>query len=150
MKVILFYIVSFITFFTSSVNANDSIEEALCKVDMSIELNLPKLVLVGTNVITFDSFQPSFDKIAEHYSAEIGGATLTLSIIPDSKNTQIKRTFQEPDEPIYEQLYDSVCMYENTIYAPNLIGKLVTEGLLILEIKPNVDEISTDLWVLYK
>ncbi|MCP4326430.1 MAG: hypothetical protein GY787_32275 [Alteromonadales bacterium] len=135
--------------FVIGCNANGSVSEDLCKLDAPLELNLPKLVIVGTDVVNIESFQSSKKVLAKSYSAELGGATLTFLVTSDSKSTDIVRTFQEPGEPNHNNVYKSVCIYNDTIQAQNFIGKIVDDGVLLLEKEPNVDGIPVDLWILY-
>ncbi len=135
--------------FVTGCNANESAMEDLCEVDTSLELNLPTLALVGTDVINIELFQSSKKGLAKSYFTELGGATLTFSVSSNLNTTNIKRTFQEPGEPAHSHVYKSVCIYNDTIQAKNFIGKVVDGGVLVLETKPNVDGIPVDLWILY-
>ena len=135
--------------FVAGCSANDVIGESACEVNTFSELDLPTLVVVGTDVVNIESFQSNEGRLGNNYSTEIGGAILTLSIISDSKNTNIKRTFQEPGEPIHTSLYELICISKGTLRAQNLIGKVVNDGILLLEKKPNVDGIPVNLWVFY-
>lgn len=143
-----FTVLPFLVFLTSC-NANSSVSKSLCKQDLSIELNLPKFVLVGTDVVNLENFKSSKKALSNSYITEIGGATLTFSITSNSQVISAERSFQEPGEPIKNSLYKSVCIYNDTILAENLIGKLVDDGILILEKKPDTEGIPINLWVLY-
>lgn len=143
-----FTVLPFLVFITSC-NANPSVSENICKQDLSNELNLPEVVLVGTDVVDIESFKSSKKALANNYVAEIGGATLTFSITSNSQVISAERIFQEPGEPIKNRLYNAICIYNDTILAKNLIGKVVDDGILILEKEPNADGIPINLWVLY-
>lgn len=148
-KAILSFTVLPFLVFIASCNANDTVNENLCKPDLSIEVNLPELVLVGTDVVNIESFKSSKKALANNYLAEIGGATLNFSITSNSQVISAERTFQEPGEPIKNSLYKPVCIYNDTILAKGLIGKVVDDGILILEKKPNTEGVPINLWVLY-
>jgi len=148
-NIISYFTVLSLLVFVTGCNANDSAKEGSCKIDASLELNLPTLVIVGTDVVNIELFQSSKKALAKSYSAEIGGATLNFLVTSDSNNTDIERTFQEPGEPIYSNVYKSVCIYNDTIQAENFIGKVVDDGVLVLEKTPRVDGIPVDLWILY-
>ena len=149
-KVIIYIADVMILVFVATYNANISAREGECIMDASFELNLPKSVIVGTDIVNIESFQSSNNMLFKSYSAEMGGAILTLSVISDSKGTHIERLFQEPSEPIHKIVYKSVCIDDDTIIAENLIAKRVMDGVLILEKKPNVNGIPVDLWVFYR
>jgi len=148
-KVISSFTVLPFLFFITSCNANDTVNESLCKPSLSIEESLPELVLVGTDVVNIESFRSSKKALANNYLAEIGGATLNFSITSNSQIISAERTFQEPGEPIKNSLYKPVCIYNDTILAKDLIGKIVDDGILILEKKPNTEGVPINLWVLY-
>jgi hypothetical protein len=145
-KVILYFGVLTLLMFVTACNSSGYSREDVCKVDTLVESTLPKLVIVGTDVVNIESFQSSNNMLVKSYSAEMGGAILTLSVISDSKGTHIERLFQEPGESIHKIVYKSVCIYHDTIIAENFIGKMVSSGVLILEKKPNIDGIPVDLW----
>jgi len=136
--------------YVASCSANESVEEGRCKVDLSLEPDLSELVLVGTDVVNIKDFEPYNASLSKNYSSEIGGAILTLSVISESMSVSIKRTFKEPGGVVHVSVYDSVCISNDVFGAQDLFGKIVSEGVLILEKKPNVNGVPIDLWVLYE
>ena len=133
----------------SGCSVNDSVGKIGCSVGLTPDNNLPKLVLVGTEVVSFDDFKNKSDNFLGHYSVEISDAILSLSITSGSMGYDIERTFQESGEAIHAKNYKSVCISKGIFSAPGLIGKVVNDGILMLEQKSNVDGIPVDLWILY-
>ena len=124
-------------------------EEGVCEANFSSEEDLPKSVLVGVDVVNIESLPANVGRLGSNYSAEIGGATLALSIVIDSKILNIKRTFREPGESAHTRVYESICVSNGILRGQNLIGRVVKDGILLLERKPNIDGVPVDLWVFY-
>jgi len=130
-------------------SATEQVKEPKCAVNSSSEQKIPSLVLIGTDVANLDSFKLNNASLGKSYSAELGGASISLIIKGGSSHTTITRTFQEPGVPAHSREYKSVCIFGGTLNAPDLVGKIINEGLLLLEQESNVDGIPTELWVFY-
>lgn len=130
-------------------SATEQLNEPNCATNLSSEQKIPHLVLIGTDVVNLDSFNLNSGNLGKSYSADLGGASLSLTIKDGGSHTAITRTFQEPGVPAQIKEYKSVCISSETLVAPHLVGKIINEGLLLLEKKSNVDGIPTDLWVFY-
>lgn len=111
---------------------------------------LPSLVLVGTDVVELSTFNLGLRELSETYQAEMGGASLGLTVSDQSKKKIITRTFKEPGENQLTSVFYPVCQSEELILAGDLKGKIVEEGLLVLEQKAEVEGIPSDLWIFYK
>jgi len=135
--------------FVISCNANHPTGEDLCKSDSFLEINLPRSVIVGTDIVNIEKFKLSDKQLAKSYSAELGGATIKILVTSNLQGTSIERVFQEPGEIIHNNSYKLVCISNNTMRAENFIVRIVDDGILVLETKPNVEGISNDIWVLY-
>ncbi len=111
---------------------------------------LPSLVLVGTDLVELSTFNLEPRALSETYQAEIGGASLGLTVSDQSKKKIITRTFQEPGENQITSVFYPVCQSESLILAGDMKGKIVEDGLLVLEQKVEVEGIPSYLWVFYK
>lgn len=132
-----------------SCSATEQLKEPICAVNPSSEQKMPNLVLIGTDVVNLNTFKVNNGSLGKSYLAELGGATISLIIKGGGSHTAITRTFQEPGVPAHTREYKSVCISGETLSAPHLVGKIINEGLLLLEKKSNVDGIPTELWVFY-
>ena len=148
-----FFYVLIILFISSSCSAqsNHGYSDQACDISFSSLEGLPEMVLVGTDVVELSSFKSAkVHKLEKKYSAEFGGATLTLKISQNKKNKGITRIFKEPGMKEQTTEYSNCCTKERFISADNLKGIIVSDGLLLLEEKPEIDGIPNDLWVYYK
>jgi len=130
-------------------SATEQFKEPNCAVNLSSEQKMPHLVLIGTDVVNLDTFKLNNVSLGKSYSTELGGASISLTIKNGGTHTAITRTFQEPGVPAHIREYKSVCISGKTLSAPHLVGKIINEGLLLLEKEANVDGIPTELWVFY-
>jgi len=130
-------------------SATEQLKEPSCAVNLSSEQKMPNLVLIGTDVVNLDTFKVNNGSLGKSYSADLGGASLNLKIEGVGSNTVITRSFQEPGAPAHNREYKSLCISGETLSAPHLVGKIINEGLLLLEQKSNVDGIPTEIWVFY-
>ncbi|GLQ33568.1 hypothetical protein [Litoribrevibacter albus] len=111
---------------------------------------VPKRVLVGTEVQNISEFYRANTEFDGAYSAEMGGATLDVTFFQQFSEFSLTRSFQEPGESIRKDLFPSVCQQGNFIFADGLIGSMTDQGLLIWESQQKIEEIPTDLWILYR
>lgn len=152
MKWTIFYVLIFL-FISSSCSAqsNHEYSDQACDISFSSLEGLPEMVLVGTDVVELSSFNSAkVHKLKKKYSTEFGGATLTLSISQNKNDRRITRTFKEPGMKEQATEYSSYCTKERFISADNLKGIIVSDGILLLEEKPEIDGVPNDLWVYYK
>ena len=104
----------------------------------------PSDVLVGTDVADLSSFKESDAELSGEYSAELGGATVTVSVTPNA----LTRTFQEPGTDPDQRTFQPVCRSGSELIADGMIARRVSEGLLYLEPSSDVGGIPADLWML--
>lgn len=152
MKWTLFCVLT-ILFISSSCSAQSDhvYSEHACSISFSSLEGLPELVLVGTDVVKLSSFRNAkVHKMKKEYIAEFGGATSTLKISQKKNEKKITRFFKEPSMKEEITIYSDYCTKERFISAENLKAIIVSDGLLLLEEKSEVDGIPSDLWVYYK
>jgi hypothetical protein len=133
-----------------SAKHSDSKTTGSCKTTLDRMGKLPKLVLLGTDVVDIAEFTPSTETPESHYVAEMGGAILTLSIESSDNTLNIHRKFQEPGQQPVSQAYHSTCSANEYIYSDSLTGKIVEGGILIFERNPNAEGIPDSLWVFFE
>lgn len=109
----------------------------------------PSLVLVGTDVVDKNALTLASIDLNHSYSTEIGGATLSLSIVASSNQLSITRVFQEPGEAQVTTTFYPVCLKNSLIIADGLRAHITDQGLLVWEHKTKVEGIPSDLWILY-
>lgn len=149
----IFFCLLTILFISSSCSAqSDSAHsEQACNISFSSLEGLPELVLVGTDVVKLSSFSDAkVHKIKKEYFAEFGGATLTLRFSQNRNDKKITRLFKEPGMKEEITIYSPYCAKERFISAENVKAIIVSDGLLLLEEKSEIDGIPSDLWVYYK
>lgn len=145
----LLIIIGFILFnLTSGCKAEPKAVGVDCSTDGTLGLTVPDIVLVGTDVVGFESFHKSQEQLSKTYSAEIGGAKLALSLDVHSEYLSIIRTFNEPSQVVNTRTYN-VCNTEDRLGSDQLHIRVVNNGLLVLETESKVDGIPDDLWILY-
>jgi hypothetical protein len=124
--------------------------EQSCNISFSSLEGLPELVLAGTDFVELSSFnQAKVNVLENEYSAELGGANLTLRINQNNNDKIITRIFKEPGMKEEITNYSPYCEKEGFISAENLKAIIVSDGLLLLEEKSGIDGIPSDLWVYY-
>ncbi|WP_097459883.1 hypothetical protein [Mangrovitalea sediminis] len=129
-------------------SAADS-DQTRCIVDTAAFKHLPRQVLVGTDIQQRSDFPAASAFTGKHYQAEMGGATLTLSIERDGRSLRVQRTYQEAGMAAAKRTYEAVCRQGDLLDGTSLKGMLVRGGLLVLETHSGVEGIPGDLWVLY-
>ncbi|MGF1688027.1 hypothetical protein L4C36_15250 [Photobacterium japonica] len=131
---------------------------------------LPSLVLSGTEIISVDDFTPVKEpsdptraKLIEKLSAtftnkqdvnhtyytEIGGAEIHLSVNGVLPYLTVQRQYQEAGQVVEAQVFRNVCYQDGMILAEDLLGRYVSNGLLLLEMQANTSGIPQDMWVFY-
>jgi hypothetical protein len=134
-----------------SAQSNHVPSEQACNISFSSLEGLPELVLVGTDVVQLSSFsRVKVDVVKKEYTAEFGGANLTLQINQNKNDKRITRIFKEPGMKQEINVYSPYCAKGGLISAENLKAIIVSDGLLLLEEKSGIDGIPGDLWVYYK
>jgi hypothetical protein len=137
--------------FSCSAQSDHVYSEEACNPSFSTLEGLPELVLVGTDIVKLSSFSNAkVIKIKKEYSAEFGGANLTLRISQNKNDKRITRIYKEPGMMEKATIYSPYCAKERFISAKNLKAILVHDGILLLEEKSMIDGIPDDLWVYYK
>jgi hypothetical protein len=119
-----------------------------CNKNISSDLSMPDLVLVGTDVVDIESFNKSKEQLSKSYSAETGGAALELSLDLTSEYLTIIRSFNEPGQSVNTKTY-IICNSEEELSSNELHIRVVNNGILMLENDSSVDGIPNNLWVLY-
>lgn len=152
MKRIFFCVLTILFISTSCSAQSDHVySEQACNTSFSSLDGLPELVLVGTDVVKLSSFSKAkVNKMKKEYSAEFGGANLTLRISQNKNDKRITRIYKEPGMKEEITIYSPYCAKERFISAENLKAIMVSDGLLLLEEKSEIDGIPSDLWVYYK
>lgn len=133
-----------------SAQSKDAPPKSACEVTFSTFDGLPTQVLVGTDIENIASFKASSSALEGAYHTDIGGAVLTIHIIQTEKGRTLKRIFMEPGKPEDAHDYFPVCISDGRLSADKLKGKIVEDGLLILEEQPDVEGIPDNLWIFYK
>lgn len=111
---------------------------------------LPTQVLVGTDIVDSSSLNTSSQVLKSEYSAEMGGAKLTLYVTQTDKGRTVKRIYQEPGMIEVVRDYSPVCFLDGRLSADRLKGKIVDGGLILLEERPDVNGIPNNLWIYYR
>ena len=119
-----------------------------CNKNISSNLSMPGLVLVGTDVVDIKSFNKSKEQLSKSYSAEVGGAALELSLDLTSEYLTVIRSFNEPGQAVNTKTY-IICNLEEGLSSDELYIRVVNDGVLMLETEPGIDGIPDDLWILY-
>ena len=132
---------------TSGCTANPVAVGIDCSKNVTSDLSMPDLVLVGTDVVDIESFNKSKEQLSKNYSAEVGGAALELSLDLTSEYLTIIRSFNEPGQAVNTKTY-IICNSEE-FSSDKLHIRVVGNGILMLETEPSVDGIPDDLWILY-
>jgi len=133
---------------TSGCTANPVAVGIDCSKNVTSDLSMPDLVLVGTDVVDIESFNKSKEQLSKSYSAETGGAALELSLVLTSEYLTIIRSFNEPGQAVNTKTY-IICNSEEGLSSDELYIRVVNNGVLMLETEPGVDGIPDDLWILY-
>ena len=133
---------------TSGCTANPVAVGIDCNKNVTSDLSMPDLVLVGTDVVDIESFNKSKEQFSKSYSAETGGAALELSLDLTSEYLTIIRSFNEPGQTVNSKTY-IICNSEEGFSSDELYIRVVNNGVLMLETEPGVDGIPDDLWILY-
>ena len=107
-------------------------------------LGQPSDVLVGTDIADLTSFKVSDAELTGTYQAELGGATVTVSVSDNS----LTRTFQEPGTEPNQRTSQPVCLSGSQLIAESMVARRVSEGLLYLESAPDIGGIPANLWIL--
>lgn len=133
---------------TSGCAAEPTNTEIDCSADIISDFSVPDLVLVGTDVVDIKSFNSAREQFGKSYSAEVGGATLALSLNITPDYLTITRIFKEPGQSANAKTYN-VCISEEKFSSDKLRIRVVNNGVLILETEPGIDGIPNDLWISY-
>lgn len=128
---------------TADVSSNAH-QPAQCEALSSEASDLPADVLVGTDIAELTSFKDSDADITGEYQAELGGATVSVSVASDS----LTRTFQEPDADPDRRTFHSTCISGSDLIAEGMVARRVSEGLLYLEPSSDVGGMPDSLWLL--
>lgn len=104
----------------------------------------PSDVLIGTDVADLTSFSQSDVRLTGEYGAELGGATVTVSISDDA----LVRTFQEPGTEPDQRTFQPVCRSGSEVIAPGMVARRVSDGLLYLEPSSGTGGLPSNLWIL--
>lgn len=107
-------------------------------------LSQPSDVLVGTDIMGLTSFKYSNAELTGAYQAELGGATVTVSV----SDNALTRTFQEPGTEPDRRTFQAVCLSGSQLIAEGMGARRVSEGLLYLEPSSDIGGIPSDLWIL--
>ena len=119
-----------------------------CSANSTSGLTVPNLVLVGTDVIDIASFNKIQGQLSKSYSAEVGGASLVLSLDVTPEYLTITRTFNEPSQVVHTKTYN-VCKSGAILGSDKAHIRFVNNGILLLETESGVDGIPNDFWILY-
>ena len=118
-----------------------------CNRNIPSVLAMPDIVLVGTDVVDIGSFNKSNEKLSNSYSAEIGGASLVLSMDLTPEYLTIIRTFSEPGKAVNTKTY--IISNSEEPSSDELHIRVVNNGILMLETESVVDGIPDEFWILY-
>ncbi len=110
--------------------------------------SVPPMVLVGTEVQNISEFEEASTGLDGVYTAEVGGAILTLTYI--KRSNQFSRTFQEPGEIQRTNHYSSACTQGEYSFVGEALGLNTEQGLLLWEPRNKIDGLPNDMWILYK
>ena len=133
---------------TSGCTANPVAVGIGCSKNVTSDLSMPNLVVVGTDVVDIENFNKSKEQLSKSYSAETGGAALELSLDLTSEYLTIIRSFNEPGQAVNTKTY-IICHSEDKFSSDELHIRVVNNGILVLETESSVDGIPDDLWILY-
>lgn len=107
--------------------------------------DLPQQVLIGTDVVELAVFDSS-SELEERYEGDFGGASLRIDLSGIDRDLRVLRVYQEPGELPFTTEHKNLCVQNGYIYGDNVIGKVVKEGILWLELNSGNEFLTSDLW----
>lgn len=117
-----------------------------CKIPADAFVKLPTEVLDGTDLVDIGSFKVS-SLSGSHFHTEMGGASLAIDIKTLNDFYHLERTYKEPGLTAMTSKYENVCVKAGHLYGKNIRGMFTENGILLLELKPDLEFISPDMWV---
>lgn len=112
--------------------------------------DLPTMVLDGTDVAELAAFttEPVDAADAGRYSADQGGATVTLTLEKTADGWSVARDFAEPGMPPMERDVTATKRGDGSLATDDgtVVIRAISDGLLLREEDP-ADLIPSDLWI---
>lgn len=108
--------------------------------------NFPAEVLLGTEIEAATAFIPG-DFSVGTYRSENGGAEIIVTLRELETGLVAERQYREPGMPPEVTSFTDLCRKDGQLWGKSLNGKFVKGGLLWLELQPEIEFISSDLWV---
>ena len=140
-KISVFFLLITLALFQNACFADKSISQLIN--------DAPKNVLVGTDVQLLNSFTLSGEITSGQYTAEMGGADLTINIVREEKLLKIKRSFQEAGLPKENMTYSLKDIKKQFIDNSEISLVAIKSGLLLQEKNSKSFGIPKDMWILY-
>lgn len=124
--------------------SSDASQPSRCEALYPEVSDRPSEVLVGSDIAGLASFRASDVGFSGVYHAELGGATITVSVSDES----LTRTFQEPGTGPKQRTFHPVCRTGSEMINDSMVARRVSEGLLYLEPASDIGGLPADLWLL--
>lgn len=126
--------------------------QSACYAETTIDsgfANTSENVLIGTDVKNISEFKTNGVISTGQYQAEMGGATLNVSISMQAGFFELRRIFQEPGMSQEVKTYKFKKSKSTRINTATISLAATGAGLLLLEKKSESFGVPADLWIYY-